>query len=163
MNRDEWLVALRERVSEVSPSEAFARQGQGALLIDVREDAERACGTPANAAGLTRGYLELRIEQVEADRDRSILLICGSGQRSLLAAETLDRMGYQDVHSVAGGFDRWKSEGLPTIRQSLDADAADRYARQLRLPQAGEVGQGKLAAAKVFLLGAGGLGAPAAL
>jgi molybdopterin/thiamine biosynthesis adenylyltransferase/rhodanese-related sulfurtransferase len=163
LNRDAWLAALHQRVSEVSPAEAFALQAEGALLIDVREDAERTNGSPVHAAGLSRGYLELRIEQVEADLHRPILLLCGSGQRSLLAAETLQRMGYREVRSVAGGFDRWKSEGLPTTRPDLDPDAADRYSRQLRLPQVGEVGQGKLAAANVLLLGAGGLGAPAAL
>lgn len=163
LNRDAWLADLRERVSELSPSAAFAQQARGALLLDVREDIERASGSPAQAPGLSRGYLELRIEQLEPDRDRSIMLLCGSGQRSLLAAEALLRMGYLKVSSVAGGFDRWKNEGLPTIRQDLDTDAADRYARQLRLPQVGELGQGKLAAAKVLLLGAGGLGAPAAL
>jgi molybdopterin/thiamine biosynthesis adenylyltransferase len=67
------------------------------------------------------------------------------------------------VRSVAGGFERWKAEGLPVVAGTLDADAAERYARQLRLPQVGEAGQAKLAAAKVVLLGTGGLGAPAAL
>lgn len=150
-------------MSELTPIEAWERQAKGALLIDVREDAERTSGSPAHAAGLSRGYLELRIGQVEPDRARSILLLCGSGQRSLLAADALQRMGYCDVLSVTGGFDRWKHEGLPIFRGELDADASDRYARQLRLPQVGAVGQGKLAAAKVLLLGAGGLGAPAAL
>lgn len=163
LNRDAWLAALRARVSEVAPGNAFASLSTGALLIDVREDAERVAGSPVNAVGLSRGYLELRIEQVEPDHDRKILLLCGSGQRSLLAAETLLRMGYRNVASVAGGFDRWKSEGMPIIRPDIDADAADRYARQLRLPQVGEAGQRKLAEAKVVLLGAGGLGAPAAL
>lgn len=162
-DREAWLAELRQRVAEVSPSEAYARQSQGALLIDVREDAERMDGSPGNAAGLSRGYLELRIDQLEPDRSRSIILLCGSGQRSLLAAETLQRMGYREVRSVAGGFNRWKTEGLPTTTSSLDADAAERYARQLSLPQVGTVGQGKLNAAKVVLIGAGGLGAPAAL
>lgn len=163
LNRDAWLSALRERVPEVSPAQALARQAKGDLLIDVREDAERASGSPANAIGLSRGYLELRIEQIEADRHRPLLMLCGSGQRSLLAAETLQRMGYHEVRSVAGGFSRWKSEGLPIAHEGLDTDAAERYARQLRLPQVGESGQAKLEAAKVVLLGAGGLGAPAAL
>ncbi|MBD8900374.1 molybdopterin-synthase adenylyltransferase MoeB [Rhodanobacter sp. DHG33] len=161
--RDTLLAELRGRISEVSPADALAHQAQGALLIDVREDGERAAGTPAGALGLSRGFLELRIEQAEPDRARPILALCGSGMRSLLAAESLQRMGYRDVHSVAGGFERWKGEGLPIVTGALDADAAERYARQLRLPQVGEAGQAKLAAAKVVLLGAGGLGAPAAL
>lgn len=162
-NRESWLAELRQRVPEISPAEALSRQAQGALLIDVREDHERAEGTPAGALGLSRGFLELRIEQAEANRDRAILTLCGSGQRSLLAAEALQRMGYGQVVSVAGGFNRWKAEGLPISTGALDADAAERYSRQLRLPQVGEAGQAKLGAAKIALLGAGGLGAPAAL
>jgi sulfur-carrier protein adenylyltransferase/sulfurtransferase len=163
INRDAWLATLRQQVPEISPAEAFAQQAQGALLIDVREDNERAAGSPAGALGLSRGFLELRIEDNEPDRDRPILALCASGRRSLLAAEALQRMGYRHVVSVAGGFERWKSEGLPVSTGSLDADAAERYARQLRLPQVGEAGQLKLSQAKVVLLGAGGLGAPVAL
>ncbi|RCS30693.1 molybdopterin-synthase adenylyltransferase MoeB [Rhodanobacter denitrificans] len=163
LNRETWLDALRGRIVEIAPAQALARQAQGALLIDVREDAERAAGMPADALGLSRGFLELRIEQVEASRDRPLLLLCGSGQRSLLAAEALQRLGYREVCSVAGGFQRWKAEGLPVSASMLDADAAERYARQLCLPQVGEAGQARLAAAKIVLLGAGGLGAPAAL
>ncbi|PWK89686.1 molybdopterin-synthase adenylyltransferase MoeB [Fulvimonas soli] len=162
-DRQSWLTDLRSRIPEVAPAEALARQAQGALLLDVREDGERAAGTPAGALGLSRGFLELRIGQVEPDRRRPILALCGSGQRSLLAAEALQRMGYAEVASVAGGFERWKAEGLPIAQGAPDADAAERYARQLRLPQVGEAGQARLAAAKVVLLGAGGLGAPAAL
>lgn len=163
MNRDAWLDELRRRVPEISPAEALVWQARGALLIDVREDAERVAGTPANALGLSRSFLELRIEQLAADRDRPLLMLCGSGQRSLLAAEALQRLGYRQVSSVAGGFNRWKAEGLPIAVSALDADATERYARQLRLPQVGEVGQARLGAAKVVLLGVGGLGAPAAL
>jgi sulfur-carrier protein adenylyltransferase/sulfurtransferase len=163
LDRDSWLASLRQRVVEVSPAEAFAQQTQGALLIDVREENERAAGMPNGALGLSRGFLELRIEDSEPNRDRPILALCASGRRSLLAAEALQRMGYRHVVSVAGGYERWKSEGLPVTAGGLDADASERYARQLRLPQVGEAGQLKLSQAKVVLLGAGGLGAPAAL
>jgi molybdopterin/thiamine biosynthesis adenylyltransferase len=163
LHRDSWLDTLRASIPEISPADALARQAQGGLLIDVREDGERASGTPVGAFGLSRGFLELRIEQVEADRERPLITLCGSGQRSLLAAEALLRLGYRQVVSVAGGYNRWKAEGLPTATAALDADAAERYARQLRLPQVGEEGQAKLARANIALLGAGGLGAPAAL
>ncbi len=162
-DRDTWLAELRQRVPGITPAEALARQAQGALLIDVREDGERAAGTPVGSLGLSRGFLELRIEQVEPDRARPLVALCGSGQRSLLAAEALLRLGYRDVSSVDGGFNRWKAEGLPTATGALDADAAERYSRQLRLPQIGEEGQAHLSRARVALLGAGGLGAPAAL
>lgn len=158
------MAELRQRIGEVTPTEALTRQAHGALLVDVREDAERVTGTPVGALGLSRGFLELRIEQVETDRQRDILTLCASGTRSLLAADTLARMGYTRVYSVAGGFNRWKAEGLPVaIDEHLDADAAERYARQLRLPQVGAEGQARLAAARVAVIGAGGLGAPASL
>jgi len=160
LNRDRWLAELRSRVPEVTATEALARQWGGALLIDVREDNERATGTPAGALGLSRGYLELRIEQSEPDRQRDVLLLCGSGQRSLLAAETLQRMGYRRVASVAGGMGAWKAAGLPVTAGLLDADAAERYARQILLPQVGAEGQAKLDAGRVVVVGAGGLGAP---
>jgi molybdopterin/thiamine biosynthesis adenylyltransferase/rhodanese-related sulfurtransferase len=163
LDRESWLAALRQRVPEISPADAFRQQAKGALLIDVREESERAAGSPAGALGLSRGFLELRIEDNEPNRDRPILTVCASGRRSLLAAEALQRMGYQNVASVAGGFERWKGEGLPVTTGSFDADASERYARQLRLPQVGEAGQLKLGHAKIVLLGAGGLGAPAAL
>ncbi|TCV93318.1 molybdopterin/thiamine biosynthesis adenylyltransferase [Luteibacter rhizovicinus] len=162
-DRDQWLAALRERIVEVPVVEAMARQQAGALIVDVREDGERASGSPAGALGLSRGFLELRIEQAVPDRSRDILLLCGSGQRSLLAAEALQRMGYGRAASVAGGFAAWKAAGLPVATGALDADASERYARQMLLPQVGEAGQAKLAASRVVLIGAGGLGAPAML
>lgn len=163
LDRERWLAGLRLRVPEVAATDAFVRQASGALLVDVREDNERASGMPAAALGLSRGFLELRIEQAEPDRDRDILLLCGSGQRSLLAAEALQRMGYRHVSSVAGGMNAWKVAGLPVATGSLDADAAERYARQVLLPQVGEAGQARLTDARVLVVGAGGLGAPALL
>ncbi|MGE7136829.1 molybdopterin-synthase adenylyltransferase MoeB [Luteibacter sp. NPDC031894] len=163
LNRDRWLADLRAKVDEVVASEAFARLRRGALLVDVREDNERAAGTPVGALGLSRGFLELRIEEAEPDRQREILVLCGSGQRSLLAAEALQRMGYSRVSSVAGGMGAWKAAGLPVSAGALDADAAERYARQVLLPQVGEAGQAKLGQARMVVIGAGGLGAPALL
>lgn len=163
LDRDAWLEQLRQSVPEVSPAQALALQAAGALLIDVREDAERAGGMPADALGLSRGHLELRIEDLQGDRECPMLLLCASGLRSLLAAESLQRLGYRHVSSVAGGFERWKAEGLPVAAGALDPDAAERYARQLQLPQVGERGQARLSAARVAIVGAGGLGSPVAL
>lgn len=163
LNRDRWLADLRTRVVEVSPTEAVARQLGGALLLDVREDAERALGIPIGALGLSRSYLELRIEDTEPDRGRDVLLICGSGQRSLLAADTLMRMGYRRVASIAGGMAAWVAAGMPVAAGALDADAVERYGRQVLLPQVGEAGQARLADARIAIVGAGGLGAPALL
>lgn len=159
LHGDDLLARLRDEIEEISPADALARQVQGAWLIDVRESAEHAAGMPLGATALSRGFLELRAARIEPDRGREVLTICASGRRSLLAADTLRHLGYTHVRSVAGGFARWRTEGLP-VTSALDADAGERYARQMRLPQVGTEGQAKLAAARVVVVGAGGLGAP---
>src|SRR5512146_1726319 len=150
-------------IAQVTPAEALERMRRGALLIDVREDDERAGGMPDGAIGLARGALMQRIALNAPRRDQAVLTICGSGQRSLLAAATLQDLGYSDVASVSGGFMRWQAEGLPVALGALDADAAARYSRHLLLPEVGAAGQVRLRDARVALVGAGGLGSPAAL
>jgi molybdopterin/thiamine biosynthesis adenylyltransferase/rhodanese-related sulfurtransferase len=149
--------------AEIDPAEALARQRAGALLLDVREDDERAGGFPAGSSGVPRGELAARIAAVAPDRTRPILTICASGRRSLLALETLRELGYARCASVRGGFARWQADGLPVEAGVLGADAAERYARHLVLPEVGVAGQQRLGNARVALIGAGGLGAPAAL
>ena len=150
-------------VAQIDPVDALRRQHAGALLLDVREDDERAGGIAAGARGIARGLIEAGIDAIEPDREREILAICASGQRSLLAAASLRALGYRRSMSVRGGFARWKAEGLPVEYGALDADAAERYARHLVLPEVGVAGQQRLAQARIALIGAGGLGAPAAL
>ncbi|HSS05655.1 MAG TPA: ThiF family adenylyltransferase, partial [Rhodanobacteraceae bacterium] len=150
-------------IREIDPREARARQDADALLIDVREDNERAGGMPAGAIGVARAEVPRRIGEIAPDKHREILTICGSGKRSLLAAATLRQLGYENVASVRGGFARWQAERLPVDGATLDADSAERYARHLVLPEVGVAGQKKLAAARIALIGAGGLGSPAAL
>jgi sulfur-carrier protein adenylyltransferase/sulfurtransferase len=149
--------------TEITPGQALERMRRGALLVDVREDNERAGGMPEGAVGLARGTLAQQIGEYAPLRDQTVLTICGSGKRSLLAAETLQQLGYSDVASVAGGFRRWQTEGLPVAAGALDADAAERYSRHLLLPEVGPAGQIRLRDARVALIGAGGLGSPAAL
>jgi len=150
-------------VREIDPAEALARRRAHAVLLDVREDGERAAGLPEGAIGLARAEIPSRIRDLVADPSREILTICASGRRSLLAAETLRELGYKNVASVRGGMSRWLAEGLPVACSELDADAAERYARHLVLPEVGVAGQQKLRNARVALIGAGGLGSPAAL
>ncbi len=101
-------------ISEVSAAEAEAQQRAGALLVDVREADEFARGHAAGALHLSRGVLELKIEQAAADADAPIICYCGGGKRSALAAESLQRMGYSNVASLAGGFRAWREASLPT-------------------------------------------------
>lgn len=162
--RQQRIEELRAAIPAIEPKEALRLQTQGAVLIDVRESDEVAQGTPAGSLHLSRSFLELSIEERVADRATPLVLLCASGMRSLFAAEGLRQLGYEKVYSLAGGFDRWKNEGLPfEIPKKLDADARARYARHLRMPDIGEKGQLKLLESRVLVIGAGGLGSPAAL
>ncbi|TXI48813.1 MAG: molybdopterin-synthase adenylyltransferase MoeB [Lysobacter sp.] len=150
--------------TELPPAAAHDRQRCGATLVDVREAHERATGMAEGARGVAMGELVYAPETHLPDRAAEILLICQSGMRSLRAAQMLAEQGYTHVASVAGGTSRWVAEGLPTVLpdESIDADFAERYSRHLRLPQVGVAGQKRLEAARVLLVGAGGLGSPVA-
>jgi molybdopterin/thiamine biosynthesis adenylyltransferase/rhodanese-related sulfurtransferase len=164
MLQHERLAQLRAEIGEVSPDEAAAQSAQGALLLDVREPDEWAQGSPRGALRVSRGFLELRIEQWAPDADTPLLVLCESGGRSLFAADGLKRMGYRSVASVAGGFRAWRAQGLPVdTPRVLTASERERYARHLVIPQVGEAGQARLLAARVALVGAGGLGSPIGL
>jgi phage shock protein E len=114
-NRFAQLTAdAKSRVREVSPSKANEQQAQGAVLVDVREREEFEQGHAAGAIHLSKGLVELRIEEAVPDVSTPIICYCGGGSRSALAADNLQKMGYQNVTSMEGGFKAWKSEGLPT-------------------------------------------------
>lgn len=162
--KERRLAELRASIPELTPREALARQTAGAVLIDVREPDEVAQGSPPGALHLSRGFLELRIEAHLPDYDRPLITLCGGGVRSLFAAESLQQLGYRDVASVVGGYARWQAEGLPCeVPQLLNTEARERYRRHLSMPEVGEAGQARLLDSKVLLVGAGGLGCPAAL
>ena len=146
----------------LSPSEALARQRAGALLVDVRGDGERALGMAAGAIGIDREQLQADPARHLADPAAEILLICQLGLRSQLAAQAQAASGYSNLASVEGGLQAWQAAGLPMAEPTVDADFGERYARHLRLPGVGVDGQAKLEVARVLLVGAGGLGSPAA-
>ncbi len=159
----ELLRDTKQRITEIQPEDAEARLGQ-ATFVDVREQDEHDQGTIPGSVFIPRGHLESQAETKLLDRDQPIVLYCAGGNRSAFAAETLQQLGFTDVVSMAGGFGRWKNEGRPWItRQALTAEQRDRYGRHILLPEVGEAGQQKLLESRVLLLGAGGLGSPAAL
>lgn len=175
----EYIRQIKEQITEVDPSEvhelldgaptagangASAHATPDIALIDVRESEEWDAGHLPGATHVPRGYLESRIEGAVPDRDRRVVIYCASGTRSALAAKTLADLGYSDVQSMTGGITLWKDRGyeVDTPRR-LTADQRERYSRHFLLPEIGQAGQEKLLDAKVLLLGAGGLGAPAAL
>ena len=159
----ELLRTAKERITEIQPEEAEARLGS-ATFVDVREQDEHDQGTIPGSVFIPRGHLESQAETKLADRDQPIVLYCAAGARSAFAAETLEQLGFTNVVSMAGGFGRWKNEGRPWITpQVLTAEQRDRYGRHILLPEVGESGQQQLLESRVLLLGAGGLGSPAAL
>ena len=154
-------------IPEISPAEARRRHRNGAVLVDVREAFERATGHAEGAFGIAKAELLSTPQASLPDLGVEILVICQSGGRSMQAARALHAHGYANVASVAGGTTRWIAEGLPISKPALDevggdADFYERYSRHLKLPEVGEAGQRKLEAARIVMIGAGGLGSPAA-
>jgi molybdopterin/thiamine biosynthesis adenylyltransferase/rhodanese-related sulfurtransferase len=159
----ELLAQTKSDIREIDPAEAEARVGH-ATFLDVRELDEYEQGMIPGAVFIPRGHLESQIENKVSDRATPVVVYCAGGTRSAFAAKTLQDLGYADVVSMAGGFGRWKNEGRPwRTPATLSPDQRNRYHRHLLLPEVGEAGQQKLLGAKVLLLGAGGLGSPAAL
>jgi molybdopterin/thiamine biosynthesis adenylyltransferase/rhodanese-related sulfurtransferase len=162
MNAQQYLKQTKAQIRETTVDEMQA--ARPAVLIDVRESDEYNDGYIPGAVWIPRGRLELRIEDAVPDRETDVVLYCAGGTRSALAAKVMGELGYHRVRSLAGGFGAWKRAGLPVDKPFLFTPAQkSRYARHLMLPEVGEAGQAKLLQAKVLLLGAGGLGAPAGL
>ncbi len=157
------LNAAKAEITEIDPSEVAANLSKYQIL-DVREPDEYEQGALPNAVHVPRGNLEFSVEGRLPDKEKPVAVYCAGGVRSAFAARTLQQLGYQNVVSVIGGFNRWKDDGLPwSTPRVLTPDQRNRYQRHLLLPEVGDKGQMKLLDAKVLLLGAGGLGSPAAL
>src|SRR4051794_34650695 len=159
------LREARTEIREVTTAETEAlREANAATLVDVREDSEWDQGHVPGAVHISKSYIEQQIEAAVPNRDAPVVLYCAGGVRSLFAAQTLRDMGYSDVASMKGGFQAWKGQGLPWQQPTrLSQEQKNRYSRHLLIPEVGIEGQAKLLESKVLLIGAGGLGSPAAL
>ncbi len=161
----EVLRQIKSRITEVDPAAVRDQLGNGAVVLDVREIDEWNAGHIPGARHVPKSHLESRVEGAAPDRAQHLILYCASGNRSAWAARTLtEDLGYEQVESMTGGFTLWKDRGYEVdTPRFMSAEQRERYSRHLLLPEVGTEGQQKLLDAKVLLLGAGGLGSPAAL
>ena len=152
-------------IRAISPDDVASWLAEGAVFIDVREDHERASGQAAGARGVAKAQLLAEPDRHLADRDAPVVLICQMGGRSMDAARALEAAGYTRLASVEGGTQRWQDEGRPMVRPDMSAETIDfheRYSRHLLLQEVGVEGQRRLEGSRVLMIGAGGLGSPAA-
>src|SRR5947199_9236349 len=161
----EVLRQIKSSIEEVDPAVVREQVSNGAVVVDVREAEEWGAGHIPGAKHVPKSYLETRIEGAAPDRAQHVILYCQSGNRSAWATRTLtEDLGYGHVAHMTGGFTLWKDRGYEVEQpRTLTAEQRERYSRHLLLPEVGAEGQQKLRDAKVLLLGAGGLGSPAAL
>ena len=166
LTKDRLLSQVKKQIKEVDIYQVKSEvdQRQPVTLVDIRELDEVTQGFIPGAKHIPRGFLELRIEDTQPKRDSEIVLYCAGGVRSVLAARTLQEMGYTNVSSMIGGFGAWKNAGYKwTLPRHMTDEQRIRYSRHTLIPEVGEEGQFKLFDAKVLLIGAGGLGSPAAV
>ena len=159
------LATAKAGIREITTAEAEAEMtAPGTIVLDVREPDEYEQGALAGAVHLPRGNLESSIEGRIPDKSAHVLVMCAGGARSAFATDTMQQLGYTDVASIMGGFNRWKDEDRAwSAPRMLSPEQRNRYQRHLLLPEVGEKGQLALLDSKVLMLGAGGLGSPAAL
>ena len=159
-----WIATVRNEIQEISVAELAQQTDPGRVIIDVREPDEFEQGAIPGALLIPRGQLEGAITEHTDNADTLIVLYCSVGERSALAARSLTQLGYDNVHSLAEGFEGWRQTGQAwSVPAVLPADQRARYNRHLLLPEVGAGGQRQLLASKVLVVGAGGLGSPAAL
>ena len=163
LSYQDLVAEAKAEISEIDPADLEPNLNE-VLVLDIREADEFDAGAIAGARLVQRGLLESVIGRHAPRRDQELVLYCAGGGRSALAAQTLQRMGYTNVHSLRGGFNGWKDAGFSWgAPQSLTAEQRIRYSRHTLLPEVGEEGQIRLLESRVVLIGAGGLGSPAAL
>ncbi len=155
---------IKKQVKEAIPQQvADLLRRDDIQLADVREKDEWNAGHIPGAVHVPKSFLEQWSEDRIPDKSKTTVLYCAGGVRSAMAAVTLRQLGYTNVISMAGGFNRWKDTGLAWVTpESFTPEQAQRYSRHLLIPEVGETGQHQLLKSKVLLIGAGGLGSPAA-
>jgi sulfur-carrier protein adenylyltransferase/sulfurtransferase len=153
------------RVREIAAREApDALSAKDALLVDVRSDEEWRIAHIPGALHVPMSQVESRLPELAPDRKRPIVTYCATGNRSLRILPTIDELGYEDAVSMSGGIVAWRELGFTVESQSaLAEDKRERYSRHLLIPEVGEEGQQRLLDTSILLIGAGGLGSPAAL
>ncbi len=157
---------IRDSVKTITLEELKARleAAERPVLVDVREKDEVRGGFIPGAVHIPRGFLEMQLEGKLPDKNAQVVVYCAGGTRSAFAAKTMAELGYANVLSANPGFVRWKDMGYPVeLPPELTDAQRDRYSRHLLLPEVGERGQATLLKSRVLLLGAGGLGSPAAM
>ncbi|HEY8641080.1 MAG TPA: molybdopterin-synthase adenylyltransferase MoeB [Solirubrobacterales bacterium] len=157
--------ATKTQIEELSPAEAASEiDAGGVALVDTREPHEYEESHIEGGRLVPPGLLRDEIASVVPDRSQRVLLYCRSGSRSAKAAQEMSELGYENVANVDGGILAWQEQGLPVVTaEGLTPDQRMRYSRHTLIPEVGVDGQIKLLNAKVLLIGAGGLGSPAAL
>mgnify|MGYP001450330894 CR=1 FL=1 len=162
----ELMAEARREVPEVSAQQVndlLRNNGKSSVVLDVRESDEWRQGHLEGAVSLPRGFLEIKVESTVPDKQTPIIAYCAGGVRSLIAGKALKELGYQNVTSMAGGYGAWKNAGFKWVQDfQYTPEQLVRYSRHFLLPEVGEEGQAKLLHAKVLMVGAGGLGSPAA-
>jgi molybdopterin/thiamine biosynthesis adenylyltransferase/rhodanese-related sulfurtransferase len=166
LSYQQLILEARRLVGEISPAELASQLASGeVMLIDCREHAEFQQGIIPGSHLIPRGSIESAVSRSGLPATTRIVVYCATGNRSALAARALHEMGYDRATSLAGGIQRWHMEGGSIERPAdgLSDEQRNRYARHLTLPEVGEKGQRRLLESKVVIIGAGGLGSPAAL
>lgn len=162
----DMLIEARKAAEGLDPDQVrkILDSGEEVTLVDVREADEWRAGHLLGAIHLPRGFLELQVDEKLPDKDAPLILYCGGGNRSALAASTLEELGYTNIRHLGSGFTGWRDAGLEVVKPVKWTESQrDRYSRHFVLPEVGEEGQAQIMRGRILVVGAGGLGSPALL